>query len=51
MHKQPHKRAFYTLAGCIAALALCVAGGGPLAEFGCPTDLLGGGMGFFSDLL
>ena len=25
MHKQPHKRAFYTLAGCIAALALCVA--------------------------
>ena len=25
MHKQTHKRAFYTLAGCIAALALCVA--------------------------
>ena len=25
MHKQPHKRAFYVLAGCIAALALCVA--------------------------
>lgn len=25
MHKQTPKRAFYTLAGCIAALALCVA--------------------------
>lgn len=25
MHKQTHKRAFCTLAGCIAALALCVA--------------------------
>ena len=24
MHKQTHKRAFYTLTGCIAALALCV---------------------------
>ena len=26
MKKQTHKRAFYVLAGCIAALALCVAG-------------------------
>ena len=25
MHKQTHKRAFYTLIGCIAALALCAA--------------------------